>query len=99
MYDHQGDHEVGAPAVQRAQIPSERLLVVQIDEAVPGAIGGWRIDSSQADAGDHLQNEHDQRRAAEDVPPARCAARYGMLGDFGDRATDFQTGVEPSTEK
>ena len=96
--EHQGDHEVGAPAVQRAQIPSERLLVVQIDQAVPGAIGGWSIDSREADAGDYLQNEYDQRRAAEDVPPARGAARHGMLGDFGDRLTELQTRVEPSAE-
>ena len=96
--EHQGDHEVGAPAVQRAQIPSERLLVVQVDQAVPRAIGGGRIDSREADASDYLQNEHDQRRAAEDVPPARGTARHGMRGDFGDRAAELQARVEPSPD-
>ena len=85
--------------MQRAQIPSERLLVVQIDEAVPGAVGGGSIDSREADAGDDLQDEHDQRRAAEDVPPARRAARHGMLGDLGDRLADLQTRVEPSADR
>jgi len=90
MNEHQGDHEVGAPAVQRAQIPSERLLVVQVDEAVPGAVGGWSIDRGQADAGDDLQDEHDQRRAAEYVPPARRAARHRMLGRLDDRAASAE---------
>src|SRR5208283_3041488 len=97
--EHQGDHEVGAPAVQRAQIPSERLLVVEIYQAVPGAIGSGRVDRREADSGDYLQDEDDQSRAAEDVPPARGAARHGMSGDVGDGLTELQTRVEPSTDR
>ena len=67
--------------MQSAQIPSERLMVVQINQAVPGTVGGRRIDSREADASDYLQDKDDERGAAEDVPPTRGAARDEMLAD------------------
>ena len=70
------DHEVRAPAVHGAQEPAERLLVVEGLQAVPGLVGRRHVDEREADAGDDLEHEERQRGAAEDVPPARRAARH-----------------------
>ena len=93
--EHDGDHEVGAPAVYRAQEPSQRDVVIQILQAVPGFGGGGHIDQRQHDAGDHLQDEDGQRGAAEDVPPARRLARHRMRHRIADRAADLQPPLEP----
>ena len=70
------DHEVRAPAVQRAQEPAERLLVVEALEAAPRLVGRRHVDERQADAGHDLQ---DEQRPALALPntyaPARGVAR------------------------
>ena len=95
---HHGDHEVRAPAVHRAQVPAERLLVVQHLEALPGAGGRGHVDRRQADAGDHLDHEQDERSAAEDIPPARGLARDAVPGHLGERRADSEPLIEPLAE-
>ena len=72
--EHDGDHEVGAPAVQGAQIPAERDVVVEEFEAGPGVAGGGGVDQREQNAGDDLQDQNHGGGAAEDIPPARGAA-------------------------
>ena len=52
-----GDHEVRSPAVQRAQEPAQRNLVIQNVEAVPRLARRRHIDQRQQNAGDDLQKE------------------------------------------
>ena len=73
--EHDGDHEVGTPAVQRAQIPAERDVVVQNAEAGPGFVGRRAVDEREQDAGDDLQQQQDGCSAAEDIPPACVVLR------------------------
>ena len=53
--EHDGDHEVGAPAVNGAQKPAERDVVVEELQAVPGFAGGGGVDEREQNAGDDLQ--------------------------------------------
>ena len=45
--EHDGDHEVRSPAVQGANEPAERDLVIQRLQAVPRLAGGRHIDQRQ----------------------------------------------------
>ena len=76
--EHQRDHEVGAPPVHRAQKPAERLLGVEDARGSVGLVGRRHVDERQADPGHDLQHEERERAAAEDVPPARRAARHAV---------------------
>ena len=93
--EHDGHHEVRAPAVHGAQEPSQGDAVVEELQAVPGFGGRRNIDQRQHDAGEDLENEERQRGAAEDVPPARRLARNGMRHRVADGAADLQPLLEP----
>ena len=67
---HDGDHEIRTPAVQRAQIPAQPHIVIEKLEAAPRMAGSGSIDQREQNAGHHLQNQNHGRRAAEDIPPA-----------------------------
>ena len=97
--EHQGEHEVGAPAVQRAQVPAERLRVVQVEEALPCGIRRRHVHEREARARDQLQQEHDERRAAEHVPPARRAPRHGMRRHLREGCAEPHTLVEPRPDR
>ncbi len=90
-----GDHEVGAPAVERANVPAEGDGVIEGLQAVPGFSGGGNVDEGEQDAGDDLQNEDGKGGAAENVEPAGGLARYGMLDGFANGFRELQTLVEP----
>ena len=72
---HHHDHARPGVVVQRPQEPAERLLVVQVEQALVRLVGGRHVDQRQADAGDDLDHEQRHRGAAEDVPPAHRPGR------------------------
>ena len=65
--EHDGDHEVGAPAVHGAQKPAELDVVVEELKAAPRVAGRGSVDQREQDAGHHLQDE--------DAPWRRCRRR------------------------
>ena len=65
-HDHD-DHGRPGPVVQRTQEPAERLLIVEIHQALIGLVGGRHVDHRQTDSGQDL--EHQQRHRA------RCRRR------------------------
>ena len=79
-----GDHEVGTPAMESTDVPAERDGMIQRLQAVPGFAGGRNVDEGEQDAGDDLQDEDDERGAAENVKPAGGFARHRMLGGFAN---------------
>jgi hypothetical protein len=93
--EHDGDHEVRTPAVQRAQIPAERNSVVENAEAGPGFVGRGAVDEGEQDAGDNLHQEQDRGGAAEDIHPAGVVRGCGMGGRVGERLDEAQAVLEP----
>src|SRR5205807_58827 len=57
------------------------------------------VDERQADAGGDLEHEERERRAPEDVPPARGSPWHRMGGDGRDRAGKPRTGFEPAGDR
>ena len=98
MDEHQRHHEVGAPTVHGTQEPSECEIVVKRLKAVPGLGGRGHINDSQQNAGDDLQDEYRQGRAAENVPPAGARPRHAMERRLADGATELQASIHPFTE-
>src|SRR5262249_37770167 len=91
---HDGDHRIRAPEMQRAQEPAERSLEVQIEQALIRAVGRGDVDERETDARRDLQHEQRERRAAEDVPPARRAARHRVVGAGPHRAAEASPPLE-----
>ena len=97
--EHDRDHEVRAPAVQRAEEPAERDLVVQGLQAAPGLVRRRHVDERQADAGHELQAEDDQRGAAEDVrTSSRVLRGTGCSAASRIGAAELQALVEPGAD-
>src|SRR5262250_735922 len=82
-----------------AQEPTEWGLKVQIEQALICAVGGCHVHEGKTDSRRDLQHEERQRRAAEDVPPARRAARYGMVENRRDGAAEARSLLEPSQRR
>ena len=55
-----GDHEIRAPSVQRANEPAQRNVVIQNLQAVPRLARGGHVDEREQNAGDDLQDEDGQ---------------------------------------
>ena len=92
---HDGHHEVGAPAVKSADIPAGCNRMIDRLQAVPSFASGGNVDDREKNAGDNLQDENGERRAAEDVEPARGVSRHGMLGGLAHGGRDLQARFEP----
>src|SRR5262249_14786186 len=84
-----------APEMHGAQEQTERGLKVEIEQALICAVGGRHVDQRETDSRRDLQHEERQRRAAKDVPPARGAARDGMLENRGNCAAEPRPLLEP----
>ncbi len=52
-----GDHEVGAPSVQRADEPAESDVVIEGLQAAPRFAGGGHVNQREQNAGDDLQQK------------------------------------------
>ena len=94
--EHDGDHEVGAPAVEGANEPAEGDVVIKDLQAVPGFGGGRNVDKREQNAGDDLQDKNGEGGAAENVAPTGGVARDGMLGGFADAGRRTASGVRTS---
>ncbi len=96
--EHHDDHAGAGVVVERPQEPAERLLVIEVEQAVVGLVGGRHVDERQADAGDDLQAEERHGRAAENVPPAHRpggAARDGVLHHVQQGVAQPEPGFQP----
>ena len=91
------DHEIRAPAVQGANEPAERDLVIENLQAVPCFGRGGHIKEGKQNAGDNLEQEHSERGAAKNVSPACGLARNRMLHRLPDRRGELQARIEPVT--
>jgi len=92
--DH-GHHEIRSPSVHGAQEPAERDAMIEVLQAVPGLGGGRNVDDREHDAGEDLEHEDRERRAAEDVPPACRPGGHLVFRHITDRASDLEPLVEP----
>ena len=92
---HHGHHRVRAPEVHRPQVPSERRLVVEVKETLVRLVGRWHVDEGQADSRRDLENEEGERGASEGVPPARGAARDGVIEHGHDGLAEPRALFEP----
>ena len=96
---HHEHHPVGAPEMDGAQIRAERRLIVQVLKALVGLVGRGDVHERQADAGGDLKREERERRAAEDVPPAR-GSPWNRMGDGGrERFSEPRSDLEPSDDR
>ncbi len=84
--------------MQGSNEPSQRDLVIQSLQAVPGFSRRGHIDQSQENAGYDLKDENRQRRAAEDIPPARGLARHRMLHHLPDWPPKLKALIKPCTD-
>ena len=95
MNQDNGDHEIRAPTVKGANVPTERNIVIESLEAIPSLSGRGHINKRQHDAGNDLKHKHDEGSAAEHVKPAGGFARYPMLHRLTDRCTNLKARVQP----
>ena len=93
--ENNGDHEVGTPAVDRAQEPSQRNVVVEELQTLPRIGGRGRVDQCEQDSRNDLQAEENGRAAAEDIPPTRGIDRDRMLGRLDRRFAESEAEFEP----
>jgi len=92
-------HEVRAPAVHGAEVPAERLLVVEGLEALEGLVRRGHVDEGETDAGDDLEHEKNHARGPEDVPPARGATGHGVGRGFVDGRAHLEALVQPRPDR
>jgi len=95
MNENDGDHEVGTPTVECADVPAKGDGVIESLQAVPGFAGGGDVDDGKQHASDDLHDKDNESRAAENIEPTGGFARDGMLGRFAKRGGELQTRVEP----
>ena len=98
MHHHHDDHRRSGPVVQRTQEPTERLLIIQVDQALISLVGRRHVHERQTDSGQDLDQEQSHGRAAEDVPPAHRpggAAGNRMHQHRSHGRTQAQPGFEP----
>jgi len=69
--------------------------VVESLKAAPRLASRRNVNQGKQNPCDELENEHDERGAAEYVPPTCRVARNGMLGNLADRSRKLQAPVEP----
>ena len=81
--------------MQGAYEPPQRDLVIQSLQAIPGFSGRRHVNQRQHDAGNDLQQEDNERGAAENIKPASRFARHRMFGRLLYHRADLQTRVQP----
>src|SRR6202789_907677 len=81
--------------MHRANKPTGGHVVIQ---SLPGGRGldsGSSVNEGEHDAGNDLQHEDHQRRAAKNIKPAGGVARDLVPGGFLDGGVDGQADAEP----
>ena len=94
--EHDGDHEIGPPAMHRTQIPAQGDVVVEQVEAAPRLAGGRTIDQGQQNPRDNLQNEQDRGGTAEYIHPTGVVGWGGMRSGVYGRLDEAETMLKPS---
>src|SRR5215470_10630267 len=92
---HDADHEVGAPKMQRAKIPAEGLLKIQILQTRVGLISRGHVDKGQTDAGDDLEDKTKQGAATEDIKPTACTCRHCVTCGGFEELANMQSVINP----
>ena len=98
MDEDENDHRPGAEVMDPADDRPERRVVADELERVVGAVRRGHVCHRQPDAGRDLHDEHRERRAPEDVPPADRAlelARHRVLQDGEHAVLELETLAEP----
>jgi hypothetical protein len=95
MEQNDRDHEVGAPAVESSNKPSELYPVVEDLKAVPGFTSGGNIDQGEENSGEDLKDKHDKGGAPENVKPARRIAWNGVLCGFTESLANLEARIQP----
>src|ERR1700740_2586720 len=95
MDQHNCDHEIRAPSVQRSYEPTQSNAMVESLQAVPRLSRGGYIDQRKQNACHKLEHETYERRAPENVEPASVFTGSGVLGRFANRRSKLQTQIEP----
>ena len=81
--------------MQRAEIPAEGLMIIQILQTGVRLIGGGHVDKSQTDAGHDLEHETQQRAATENIKPTACAGGHRVACGRFEELADMQSVINP----
>ena len=95
MEEDDGDHEVRAPTVQRADVPAKSDVVIQELKAPPRLAGGWAVNQRQQNAGHHLHDKENGGGASKDIPPARIVRGCGVRGCLDHRLDETEAMLDP----
>src|SRR5262249_49014171 len=70
-------------------------MTIDALQAIPGFARGWNVKQREQHSGHDLKEEDRQRRATEDIEPARGASRHRVLDCRHDRVLYLQPRLEP----
>ena len=85
--------------MERADVPTERDIVIQRLKAAPCLSSGRHVNQSQQDAGDDLQHEHSESSAAKNIEPTGGFSRNFMLRGLTDGGGNLQALVQPFADR
>ena len=81
--------------MERAEIPAEGLIKIEIFQSGVGFIGGGHVNKSQTDTGHDLEHETKQRAAAEHIKPTPCAGGHRVACGGFEELADMQSVINP----
>src|SRR4029077_12397275 len=81
--------------MQRAEVPAEGLLIIQILQTGVRLIGRGHVHKSQANAGHDLQHKTKQRAAAEDIKPTAGTGWHGVPCSRFEELAQVQALINP----
>src|SRR5262249_24462966 len=88
-----------APSMEGTDEPAKSHVVVQRLEAAPGFSSRGNVNQGEQNSGNQLQKEHNERGAAEYVPPACRVSRNGMFRGLTYGNSDLQAVLEPFSDQ
>src|SRR5262245_15253486 len=83
--------------MQRAKIPAEALLKIQILKAGVSLISGGHIEKGQTDAGHDLEHKTKQGAATEDIKPTACTCRHCVTCGRFEELANMQSVINPES--
>jgi hypothetical protein len=98
MEEDDRNHEVGSPAMERANKPAKLDPVVENLKAVPCLACGRHVNQRKENSSTNLENKNDKSGAAENIEPTRRIARNGVLRGFAQRLSDLEARIQPITD-
>ena len=102
VHEDEDHHRAGAEVVDAAHDAAERRLAADELERVVRAVRRRHVRHGQTDAGRHLHDEHRERRASEDVPPADAALERGghrMRQHRADGVLELEAQSDPPADR